>query len=61
MVHEEYLEAVRRMQPAERLKLSLDLMDLSWAFLFRHPPEEIQRRLAVSRKPWNPPRSDEGT
>lgn len=59
MLHPEYLESLRKMTPAERLKLSLDLMDLGFAFLYRLPPEEIQRRLDLSRQPWNLPKQGE--
>ena len=55
MLHEEDLARFRRMTPAERLKIGLDLTDMAWRFLLRLPPEEIQRRLDLGREPWNPP------
>jgi hypothetical protein len=47
------------MAPADRLRIALDLTDLAWRFLMRLPPEERERRLALSREPWNPPHSEE--
>ena len=55
MLHAEDIERFRRMTPAERLKIGLDLTELSWRFLVRLPPEEAQRRLDLGRVPWNPP------
>jgi hypothetical protein len=49
------LERLRRLTPAERLRLGLDLTDLAWRFLMRLPPEEAQRRLDLGRERWNPP------
>jgi hypothetical protein len=55
MLHEEDLERLRRLTPAERLRIGLDLTDLAWRFLLRLPPEEAQRRIDLGREPWNPP------
>lgn len=55
MLHQEYLDALRRMKPEERLKIGIDLTDAAWAFLSRLPAQEIQRRLDLGREPWNPP------
>ena len=52
---DEDLERWRRMSPAERLAIALDLMDLGWLYLLRLSPEERERRLELSREPWNPP------
>lgn len=59
MLSKDDIERFRRMEPAERLKIGLDLTDLAWRFLLRLPPEEIQRRLDLAREPWNPPPSPE--
>jgi hypothetical protein len=55
MLHSESLDSYRRMTPAERLRIGLDLMDFGWGFLLALPPEERQRRLDLARQPWNPP------
>ncbi len=57
MLHPEYLESLRRISPGDRLRMTLDLMDLGWAFLFLNPPQEIERRLRLARRPWNPPQA----
>jgi len=57
MLHEEQIQALRAMTPAERLRLGIDLTDLAWRFLATLPPEEAQRRLDLRREPWNPPAS----
>jgi hypothetical protein len=43
------------MSPAERLKIGIDLTNLAWRFLMQLPSAEAQRRLDLSREPWNPP------
>jgi hypothetical protein len=55
MIDERMIESVRRMTPAERLRLGLDLMNFAWRFLDRLPIEERQRRLDLARRPWRPP------
>jgi hypothetical protein len=57
--HPQDLERWRKMSPAERLRIALDLTDLAWQFLLRLPAEERERRLAIAREPWNPPPSTE--
>ena len=52
MLSEQDIERFRRMTPAERLRIGLDLTDLAWRFLLRLPPEEAQRRLDLAREPW---------
>jgi hypothetical protein len=54
----EDIERFRRMKPAERLRIGLDLTDLAWRFLLRLRPQEMQRRLDLARQPWNPPRPE---
>ena len=51
----EDIDRFRKMTPAQRLMVGLDLPDLAWRFLLRHPAEEIQKRLDLAREPWNPP------
>lgn len=53
--HPEDLARWRAMTPEERLRIGLDLTDMAWRFLERLPAEEAQRRLDLSRQPWNPP------
>jgi len=56
MRHPEYVERLKAMTPAERIKIGLDLTDLAWRFLNSLPAEEEQRRLDLMRRePWDPP------
>jgi hypothetical protein len=55
MLHAEYIESLRQMTPEQRFEVADDLMRFAWDCLLLPPPEERQRRLDLSRQPWNPP------
>jgi len=45
----EQLDAFRRMSPAERWKLQVELMDAAWEDLEKLPAEEFRRRMEYLR------------
>ena len=55
MIGPKELELIRRMTPAERIEMGLGLLRLAWDFMANLPPAEIQRRLDLAKRPWNPP------
>ncbi len=55
MIGPEEIEQLRRMTPAQRIEMGLGLLRLAWAFLANLPAAEVQRRLDLSKQPWNPP------
>ena len=50
MLSEERLEAYRRMTPAEKWAVTLELLDYGWEMLLRLSPEERERRLSIMRR-----------
>ncbi len=50
MTSREQIEAFRRMSPAERWKLQVELMDAAWTALQRLPPDEFRRRMEYLRR-----------
>ena len=49
MMSREQLEAFRRMSPAERWKLQVELMDAAWEEMEKLPAEEFRRRMEYLR------------
>ncbi|MBI5367282.1 MAG: hypothetical protein HZA54_09610 [Planctomycetes bacterium] len=47
MMSREQLEWYRRMTPAERIGLMLELMDLGWETLRRQGPEAVRKAVAA--------------
>jgi hypothetical protein len=50
MLSKEQLEAWRRMAPAERWKITEQLMEFAWKELLELPFEERERRLEIPRR-----------
>jgi hypothetical protein len=50
MRSKEQLEAWRRMEPAERWKITEQLMEFAWRELLELPFEERERRLGIARR-----------
>ncbi len=49
MTSREQIEAFRRMLPADRWKLQVELMDAAWEDLEKLPVEELRRRMEYLR------------
>jgi hypothetical protein len=47
---QEQIEAFRRMTPAERWRITAQLMEFAWRSLLALSPEERERRLAAARR-----------
>lgn len=50
MMSSDQIEAFRRMSPAERWKLQVELMDAAWEDLEKLPLEELRRRMEYLRR-----------
>ena len=55
MIGANEIEQIKRVTPGERIEMGLALLDLAWDFWADLPKEEIQRRLDLAKRPWNPP------
>ena len=50
MLSEETLESYRRMTPAERLRLTLEMIRENTPYLLRGTPEQVDRRFELLRR-----------
>jgi hypothetical protein len=50
MLSMERLEAYRRMTPAEKWAVTVELIEGGWRMLLSLPPEELDRRLEIMRR-----------
>lgn len=50
MLHQETLEAYRRMTPSEKFKLTLEMIRENTPRMFRGTPEQIDRRFEILRR-----------
>jgi hypothetical protein len=50
MQSKEQIEAYRRLTPAERWKITSQLMEFAWRSLLALPPQERERRLEAARR-----------
>jgi len=55
MIGAKEIEQIKLMTPGERIEMGLGLLRLAWAFWADLPKQEIQRRLDLAKRPWNPP------
>jgi hypothetical protein len=50
MLSPETLETYHRMTPAQRMKMTLEMIEENWPALFRGPPELVDRRFELLRR-----------
>jgi hypothetical protein len=50
MLSPESLEIYRRMTPAQRMKMTLEMIEENWPALFRGPKELVDRRFELLRR-----------